>query len=86
MAQQIEAKLYRHAHLSMMNKKFPTLFDIGHMVWQPYWIEGKILNNVYSGTTASFNVKLHNYDLAGMSNERFKFQPDQPQGLAAIII
>ena len=55
------------------------------MVWQPYWIEEKILNNVYSGTAASFNVKLHNYDPADMWNVRFKFAPNRPQGLAARI-
>ena len=53
------------------------------MVWQPYWIEGKILNNVYSGTTASINVNLHSYDAAVMWNEGFEFQLDRPHGLAA---
>ena len=36
---------------------------MGHMVWQPYWIEEKLLNNVFSGTTSSIDMKLQNYDL-----------------------
>ena len=85
MAEQIETKHYRYKRLSMTNKKFPSLFDLGHIVWQPYWIEGKILNNVYFGTAASIDVKLHNYDIADMGNVRFKFQLDQPHGLAIIL-
>ena len=73
MAEQIEAKLYRYDCLSMTNKKFPPPFDVGHMVWQPYWIEGKILNIVYSGTTASFNVKLERYDQGEMWNASLEF-------------
>ena len=68
-----------------MNKMFLTLFDIGQMVWQRYWIEGKILNNVDSGTATSINVKLHKFDLTDMVNVRFKFQPDRPHGSAAIL-
>ena len=60
--------------------------SIGNTVWQPYWIEGKILNNIYSGTTASMNVKLKNYNPAGMGTVSVKFQPNCPHGLAAIII
>ena len=56
------------------------------MVWQPCWIEGKILNNIYSGTTASIYVKLQNYNLADMRNIGLKFQPNWPHGLAAKII
>ena len=78
-------KLYRDDRLSMMNKKFPPPFDAGHMVWQPNWIEGKILNNVCSGTAASFNVNLHIDDDAEMWNVSFKFQSDQPHGLAAVL-
>ena len=59
---------------------------ISHMVWQPYWIEGNILNNVYSGTAALINVSLHSYDVAFMWNACFKFQPDRlPHSVAAIL-
>jgi len=71
--------------LSMTNKKFSPPFDVRRIVWQPYWIEGKILINVYSGTTASINVKLQLYDGTFMSNEVFKFQLDRPHGLAAML-
>ena len=86
MAVQIETKLYRCDCVSMLNKNFPTVFDVSYIVWQPYWIEGKILNNVYSETTASINVRLHNYDQLDMWNGCFKFQPRQPQCLAGRII
>ena len=82
----MEAKLYKYDRLSMINKKFSTPFDVGHMVWQPYWIEGKILNNIYSGTAASIYAKLDNYNLADMQNIGLKFQPDRPRNLAARII
>ena len=50
------------------------------MVGSHIVLKEKILNNVYSGTAPSFNVKLHNYDQADMWNVRFKFQPDRSQG------
>ena len=53
-------------------------FDVRHIVWQPYWIEGKILINVFSGTATSINVKLQRDDAADMRNEVFKFQLDRP--------
>ena len=71
--------------LSITNEKFYPPFDVRHIVWQPYWIEGKILINVYSGTTASINVKLQFYDGTVMCNEGFKFQLDRPHGLAAML-
>ncbi len=71
--------------LSMTNKKFSPAFDVRHIVWQPYWIEGKILINVYSGTAASINVKLQSYDGTVMWNEGFKVQLDRPHGLAAML-
>ena len=60
--------------------------SIGPMVWQQCWIEGKILNNIYSGTAASIYAKLDNYNLADMQNIGLKFQPDRPRNLAARII
>ncbi len=45
----------------------------------------KILNNVYSGTTVSINVKHQSYDGTGMWNEGLKFQLDRAQGLAAML-
>ena len=54
-------------------------------VWQPYWIEGKILINVYSGTATSINVKLQRDDAADIRNEVFKFQLDRPHVLAAML-
>ena len=59
--------------------------SIGPVVWQPCWIEGEILINVYSGTTASINVNLQSYDGALMWNEGFKFQLHRPHGLAAML-
>ena len=84
-AEQIEAKLHIYDRLSMTNKKFSPSFDVQHILWQPYWIEGKILINVYSGTATSINVKLQKDDAAYMCNEGFKFQLDRPHGLAAML-
>ena len=50
------------------------------------WDWWKILNNAFSGTASSTDVKLHNYDLVVMANKCFKFQFDRTHGLAAIII
>ena len=69
----------------MRNKKFSSPFDVRHIVWQPSWIEGKILINVYSGTTVSINVKHQSYDATAMWNEGLKFQLDRAQGLAAML-
>ena len=55
------------------------------MVLQPYWIEGKILINVYSGTAESINMKLNSYDVAEMWNEDLKFQLERPHDLAAML-
>ena len=46
----------------------------------------KILNNVFSGTIESIDVKLHNYDPVVMGNTCFKFQFDWTHGMAASII
>ena len=70
----------------MTNKKFPPPFEVRCNVWQPYWIEGKILINVYSGTTASINVKHQLYGGTLMRNEGLKFQRDRAQGLAAMLV
>ena len=71
--------------LSMTNKNFTLPFDVRHIVWQPYWIEGKILIDVYSGTATSINVKLQRDDAADIRNEVFKFQLDRPHVLAAML-
>ena len=42
MTEKIKVKLYTYDHLSMRNKSH-TYDIIGHMVWQPYWIEEKYL-------------------------------------------
>ena len=54
-------------------------------VLQPYWTEGKILINVYSGTATSINVKVKRDDAADLWNEVFKFQLDRPHALAAML-
>ena len=43
----------------------------------------KILNNVFSGTAESIDMKLLIYDLVMMGNTCFKFQLDRTHGLAA---
>ena len=85
MAEQIEAKLHMYDRLSMTNKKSSPPFDVQHIIWQPYWIEGKILINVYSGTAESINMKLHSYDEAVMWNDESKFQLNRPHGLAVML-
>ena len=42
-AEQIEVKLYMYDRLSMRNKRFTHI--IGHMAWQPYWIDPKTYEN-----------------------------------------
>ena len=71
--------------LFLLNKKFSPPFDVRHNVWKPYWIEGKILINAYSGTATSINVKLQRDDAADIQNEVFKFQLNRPHVLAAIL-